>query len=421
MMTALLAIQATAHTKDEPEKEEPRTWGQFLDENKWNIAGGAAVAGAGILGYAFRNELMEAFNSMSPAQKEEVKIEIEQSIEQTEQVIEEKQEEVAEQLAEIKEMTESGKHGNKHNKQVAQKEETVAQTEQEIADLNKQVTHKASFLGFITGQNSYKEYQDQVNEEPINDTIKAAYVTKYGKELGIQRYNKEKSANDYLAGAAFATSVGAVIAPTPTAVIALGAHANLPYKMNVNLLKPDYESADNYVQMRAKANNETEQSQDSSTLKTKYAFENPENLSSNDLRDTDADRAQDKEYQQRITAKMKRRVSAYKEQLKELEEITQKYNNAIPSEFEQNNNLNHEQIYNANKEARDSMKALESKYNEKLAASDDQVDKEFNDKSPRTWLSYANPLSPLRNQDNASNDLQSPIDSQAAKNLEGLV
>lgn len=457
LITALLAVQATTHTKDEP-KKEPRTWSQAAWDNRYGIAAGTAAVGIGALGYAYQNELMEIYSSMSPAKQEEMKSEVEKSIEQTEQVIEEKQEEIQKELDQVKKMNKSGKHSTAHNKHIAKKEEAIAEKQDEVAQLEQQVIKKAGFIGWITGQNSYQEYRNQVsrdideqaaldaarNAQPVSlddEAIKNMYIAKYGNESGIQRYNQEKSANDYQARAAFATYIGSITAPHATGTIAVLAHT--PVRYNPFLyLKPDYESANNYTHMQKQINN--------SEPKTQYASEKPENLSS-DMRDDDEDRAQDKEYQRRSVEKerMKKPIRNNYEQgriglalhynqekfsnEKEARNLQSKIQEKIANkalgvgdikesytEIMQPAFTNLKELVNLSNQAHKDFSDLKSKYNDQFTASDDQVDRALNESSPRTWLSYANPLSPLRNNEPASNS-SSPIDEQAAKDLEGLV
>ncbi len=242
MLTALLAIQATAHAKDEP-KKEPRTWGQAAWDNRYNIAGGAAVAGAGVAGYVFRNELMDIYNNMSPAQQEQVKADVQESINNDLQVIAEKQAVVAEQTAELKGMTEVKKHTAAEQKDIAQKEAMVVQKLQETAKIEKQINNKQGWWEWLTDpvrrandpalkriqaeinahNNDWAEFQNeqeprQMSDEEVlqqNEAIKAAYIAKYGNVDGTKRFKDGKYASDLLPISFFITSIAAVIAPAP--------------------------------------------------------------------------------------------------------------------------------------------------------------------------------------------------------------
>ncbi len=138
MLIALLALQAVIYTND-----DSRTWSQFLNQHKYKIAAGIAIAGVGTAAMLYSDEFMKLFYSMSPTEQEQVKNQVEQSIDNNEQQIEVKLADVQKNIAELENATEDNKHS-------AAQEKMTAQKLQEIAQLEKQIEQKRTWSQWFT-------------------------------------------------------------------------------------------------------------------------------------------------------------------------------------------------------------------------------------------------------------------------------
>ncbi len=171
-MAALIAIQTVAHAKDENhnDKKPARTWRQAAYDNRYGLAAGSAAVGLGALGYVYGGDFMTWYNSLSSADQAKAQDVIETSVEKDLQVIEEKQEVVAEKI-------DNKKHGVAQQKAIAKEEQAIAQVQQQVAQ-------KQTWLQWIG--NAPQNYLNMRANDPALQQIQA----------NIDRQNTEHAAEN---------------------------------------------------------------------------------------------------------------------------------------------------------------------------------------------------------------------------------